>query len=190
MNAICSPFRSEADLVRSGRRLLRRAISGLDKPVRTRCEVPAPGAVPDLVIFTKEAHTVQYVITIEFKLSNWRQALHQAFRHRNFGNEAYVVLDQAKANAAVHHIEVFEKANIGLVTLNAEDVIRFWHFPEPTLPFSSQFSRQLARMLLGPREIEPADLPFTRSTRGGLALAGLRDNYRLLGRSRNSSSVT
>jgi hypothetical protein len=174
MKGIVNGFRSEAELVRRGRRLIREALHSLQRDVRTRYEVPAPGGVPDLVIFSKKGQAVQYVVTVEFKLGDWRRAVAQAFRHRNFGNEAYVVLDQARLAAALRHLEIFERANVGLVTVDARDTVRIWHYPKPGLPFSSQVSRAVARSLLAPRRTLPTDLPFIRSIRGGVALAGLR----------------
>ncbi len=177
MTQTASGFQSEAALVQKGRRLIRGALRNVDGQVRTRYELPAPGAVPDLVIFSKSSNEVQYVITVEFKLSDWRRAITQAFRHRNFGNEAYVVLDQARSAAAVRHVDLFERANVGLVTVDAENVVRVWHYPQPGLPFSSQFSRAVARALLGSHRTVPADPPFVRSIRGGIALAGLRRTW-------------
>jgi hypothetical protein len=107
MTGKAAGFRSEAELVRRGRRLIRRAVQSLEGKIQTKSEVPAPGGVPDLVVFNKKDQTVQYVITIEFKLGDWRRAVTQAFRHRNFGNEAYVVLDQARLSAALRHLDVF-----------------------------------------------------------------------------------
>ena len=130
-----------------------------------------------MIIFSKQGQAVQYVVTVEFKLSDWRRAVTQAFRHRNFGNEAYVVLDQARLAAPLHYLAVFEAANIGLVSVDADDVVRIWHYPKPGLPFSSQYSREVARALLAPRRALPADLPFIRSIRGGVALAELRSTW-------------
>ena len=177
MTGVVAGFKSEAELVRRGRRLIRGAAQSLGKKIRTRYEVSAPGGVPDLVVFSRQRQSVQYVVTVEFKLSDWRRALIQAFRHRNFGNEAYVVLDQARLGAVLPNLEAFETANIGLVTLDATDVVRIWHYPKPGLPFSSEFSRALARTLLAPRRALPADLPFTRSIRGGVALARLKSTW-------------
>ena len=174
MSSARERFRSEAALVRRGRRLVRAALRDVEGQVGARYEVQVPGVVPDLVIYLKEGGAVQYVITIEFKLGDWRRAVNQAFRHRNFGNEAYVVLDQARADSAMQHLEVFEHANVGLVTIDTKDVVRIRHLPEPGLPFSSQFSRVAARALLPSRRSFPSDLPFIRSIRGGVALAGLR----------------
>jgi len=166
-------FRSEAQLVRCYGHLIQEAISNLDLDVGMQYEVSAPGGVPDLVIFNGERHVLQYVITVEFKLGNWRRAIHQAFRHRNFGNEAYVILDQARSQAAIRNLQVFKKANVGLITVDAEERPKTWYSPEPGLPFSKEFSQTVARTLLFPRQPMPTDLPFITSVRGGAALSRL-----------------
>lgn len=167
-------FRSEAEMVERGRRLINRALRGLQREVLTRYEVSAPGGVPDLVIFSNERKALQYVITVEFKLSAWQKAITQAFRHRNFANEVYVVIDHAKSASALRHLDVFKKANVGLVSVDTDDKVRIWHYAKPALPFSSKFSREMARALLCPCRTLPSDLPFIRSVRGGLGLSGLR----------------
>lgn len=129
-------FASEAQLVRAGRRLVRAALRDITVPIRTRYEMPAPGGIPDLVMFAYRGRQLDYVVTMEFKLRDWRRALRQAFRHRNYVNEAYVVLDGAHAAAAVEHMDLFEKANVGLATVDRTEKVRVWHVPEPALPFS------------------------------------------------------
>lgn len=168
-------FKSEAQMVHCGRRLIRQALKGLEVSVRTRYEVPAPGGVPDLVIFSKQRSTVLYVVTVEFKLRHWRRALHQAFRHRNYGNEAYVVLDATRATPALQNLDVFRQANVGLMTIDTDSQVDVWHYPEPQLPFSTQFSRSVARTLIAPSRTLPHDPPFIRSVRGGLKLSSLRN---------------
>lgn len=169
-------FHSEATLARAGRRLLRSAIenAGTFDDVRTRREVRAPGGVPDLVVFRRKAGSLLYVITIEFKLQNWKRALNQAFRHRNFGNEAYVVIDAARSRNALAHIGEFRRANIGLVLMDTFGSAKVSTYPEPQVPFSIRFSKELARSLLAPRRSLPEDLPFTRTVRGGICLSGFR----------------
>jgi len=167
-------FQSEAELARCYSHLIQEAINNLNLTVSTRHEVSAPGGIPDLVIFNEYEDTLQYVITVEFKLSNWRRAIHQAFRHRNYGNEAYVVLDQAKSRAAIRNLELFRQANVGLVTVNAEEELRTWYSPKPGLPFSKEFSQMVACSLLSPRQPMAPDLPFIRSVRGGAALSQLK----------------
>ena len=170
-------FTSEEQLARSSRRIIRAALTRLEGSIRTRNEVPAPGSVPDLVIFAGYRSDVRYVISVEFKLRDWRRALRQAFRHRNCVNEAYVVIDHAHSAPALQHLDLFERANVGLATIDRSGEIRCFHFAEPSLPFSTAFARSLAKNLLAPRKMIPSDMPFTRTTRGGAALAGLRDMW-------------
>lgn len=168
-------FGSEAALATAGGRALRAVIDGSGaKGIRTRREVAGPGSVPDLVVYRREGERVLYVVTIEFKLHRWRRALAQAFRHRNFGNEAYVVLDEARARGALQHLDEFKSANVGLILMSTEGTVEVITYPEPRLPFSRRFSEAFARALLSPRRSLPRDLPFTRTTRGGVSLGMMR----------------
>lgn len=169
------PFVSEAQLARVGRRAIRSVLERTDQPIRTRNEVRGPGSIPDLVVFAREAEAVRYVVTVEFKLRNWNRALQQAFRHRNFANEAYVLIDDAHVEPARKNLSAFQRANIGLVSVGRAEALQFWHFPNPDVPFSPEFSRSLMRSLLRIRSSQLPDLEFTRTTKGGLSLAKLRD---------------
>lgn len=170
-------FSSEAHLAREGRRLLRTALAELACTVRTRYEVPAPGSVPDLVMFSKEPRGLRYVVTVEFKLRRWRRALAQAFRHRNFGNEAYVVMDEAHSRSALENVHIFRSCNVGLVTVNIQEQLRVWHYPVPQVPFSEPFARAMAQSLLAPGRNLRSKTPFIHSARGGVALAALRERW-------------
>ena len=167
-------FASEAQLVRSGRRLVRAALRDIGGSIRTRYEVAAPGGVPDLVMFAYRGRQLYYVVTIEFKLRDWRRALRQAFRHRNYVNEAYVVLDGAHAMAAIEHMDLFERANVGLASVDRAERVKVWHVPEPALPFSPSYARYVARKLLARNRTKVNNLAFIRSVRGGSRLAALR----------------
>ncbi len=67
-----SGFISEEQLVNAARRHIRESSKALKVDVRTRTEVKAPGGVPDMVMFRKIDRSVHYVITVEFKLRDWR----------------------------------------------------------------------------------------------------------------------
>ena len=168
-------FASEAQLVRAGRRLVRTALRKIGGPIRTRYEVPAPGGIPDLVMFAYREKQLYYVVTIEFKLKDWRRALRQAFRHRNYVNETYVVLDSAHAGAAIEQVRLFAQANVGLATVDRAEKVKIWHLPEPALPFSPSYARSVARQLLAKNRGDTGDSPFIRSIRGGSRLAALRE---------------
>lgn len=170
-------FSSESQLVRQGRRLIRQVLAAVgDSATRARYEVTAPGSVPDLVLFSRKGRSVQYVVSIEFKLSNWRRAIGQAFRHRNFGNEAYVVLDEASIAPAVANVDEFKRTNIGLLSISSSGELKAWFLPEPRLPFSAEFSVSFSKALLTRSHIAPAELPYVRSLRGGVAMAPLRSH--------------
>lgn len=145
-------------------------LNGLEK----RAELRAPGGVPDFVLYHCVSGSIHYVIAIEFKLSNWRRALLQAFRYRNFANESYVILDRAHAARAIDTVKEFREANIGLITINTDGVVEAIHYPEPTIPFSEYFSRIVAQELVPTEENTSPDFPFTRTARGGVALSQLR----------------
>ena len=167
-------FASEAHLVRSGRRAVRAALRDIGGRFRTRCEVRAPGGVADLVLFAYGGRRLYYVVAVEFKLGDWRRALRQAFRHRNYVNEAYVVLDDGRGMAAIEHREVFRSANVGLATVDRADRVRVWCVPEPALPFSPGYAGVVAERLLVSEKRKVNDLRFVRSVRGGSRLAALR----------------
>jgi hypothetical protein len=173
--SVAGGFRTEEQLVKVGRRLIRRALRGIGASADVRYEVPAPGGIPDLVLFSGSRERIQYVVTIEFKLSDWRRGLLQSFRSRNFGNETYLVLDSRHVGAALKHYNLFKQANVGLLSISPDSGLQVWHYPDPQLPFSTKFSKALARSLVGSRRTVPKDLSFTRSTRGGWFLSELRE---------------
>lgn len=170
-------YTSEEQLVSRGRKLIRSLVleNGLD--LKARSEVKAPGTIPDLVLYLGDRKSLSYVIALEFKLRNWRQALTQAFKHKNFVNESYVVLDHAVAAAALSAIGTFRSANVGLITIDKEQGFSVWHLPIPGLPFSKEFSTTFARSLLRTKD-SPEQMPYLRNIRGGARLAELRQNLK------------
>lgn len=174
MGELINCFRTETDLANSCDRIIKAIVQDHNLNLHCRYEVAAPGGIPDLVIFNRNEDSLQYLISIEFKLSNWKRAVNQAFRYRNFGNEAYVVLDHAKSEKALDNIGFFKKANVGLITVDIKDNIYSWFLPEPKLPFSSEFAYKIANSLLSPYHPKSRDLPFIRSIRGGAFISILR----------------
>ncbi|MBE3143102.1 MAG: hypothetical protein IMZ61_04160 [Planctomycetes bacterium] len=68
-----------------------------------------------LVIFGKTIFSGQIKLrAFELKLSNWKQALTQAYRYSYFSDMSIVVLPSKAAVAAVKHLELFRKMHIGL----------------------------------------------------------------------------
>lgn len=166
-------FESEEKLARFGRREISQLTRHLGVKVNFKSEVKAVGCVPDLVVYLKENRKLSYVVTVEFKLSNWKKALEQAFSQRNICNESYVIMDYKTSAAARANIAMFEKSNIGLATLDKEHGLRIWSYCTPALPFSEYYSGKFSQELLN-RKTLPQSLPYTRSTKGGARLIGAR----------------
>jgi len=173
MNGQSLKFDSEEKMVRFGRREIRQLTEGLGVKVAIKSEVVGVGSIPDLVMFVKDNKKVSYVVSIEFKLSNWRKALAQAFAQKNFSNEAYVVLDHRSAGSALANIDRFINANVGLATVDRENGLRVWSYCDPSLPFSEHYSELFSQKLLK-RKTKPVGLPYTRSIKGGVKLSGIR----------------
>ena len=55
------------------------------------------------------------ILSIEFKLSDWRKALRQAARHRSFADRAYVVMPMSKRNVLKSNIAMFAAFGISVI---------------------------------------------------------------------------
>lgn len=169
-------FASERALVRSGTAILRSEFSDRDIDVRVRYEVQGRGAIPDVVFFRAGKSRLDYVVTVEFKLSNWRRAVVQAFKNRNVGNESYVVMDHGSMGHAARYLDYFVSANVGLLSISRDGELFVWSLPVPAVPFSPSFALEFGRVLLGASR-KRLTAPFTRSVRGGTAWEPLRRQW-------------
>lgn len=68
------------------------------------------------------------IIAIEAKLKNWKKALSQATRYKRFSDYSFVLLDSTYASSALKNIELFRLQNIGLITLD-NDQLTVHHLP-------------------------------------------------------------
>jgi hypothetical protein len=60
-----------------------------------------------------------YVSAFEMKLTDWRKALHQAYRYKYYADLSVVVLPTGKATSAVRSSMLFEALGVGLWTLDS-----------------------------------------------------------------------
>ena len=76
-----------------------------------------------------------HVVAIEAKLRDWKRAITQAYRNRQFASQSWVVLDAyyAVSDTAV---ESFARAQVGLATCSSAGELRI-HVQAETLPPSS-----------------------------------------------------
>jgi hypothetical protein len=62
------------------------------------------------------------LFAFEAKLSNWRVALHQAYRNSHFAHFCYVVLPRGSAARALEHCREFNKRGVGLCIVDEKGV--------------------------------------------------------------------
>lgn len=109
---------------------------------------------PDYLIVEKNLNTLDYSVAIELKLKNWRQALKQAFRYRNFSNESYVVLDMDSIGNALKYLETFAHYNVGLASFNKCGEFKIYYEPRPSEPFSDYFTKLVEdEVFLGNKDV-------------------------------------
>lgn len=85
--------------------------------------------IPDLMFYADR------IISIEFKLRNWKRALIQAFRYKSFSSLSYVILDEDCSNAAIKNIDMFKQYNVGLCSFDGKELITYYE-PLDESPFS------------------------------------------------------
>jgi hypothetical protein len=59
------------------------------------------------------------IFAVEAKLKDWKRALNQALRYRDYSNQSWVLLDEYTVKSAIQNIHFFIEANIGLASINA-----------------------------------------------------------------------
>lgn len=96
-------------------------------------------------------------ISFEFKLSNWKRALTQAYKYRAFSDKSYVVLDMAFEHRAKKHIDMFIKANIGLVSIDQNANYNILYSPFKKRPYSKFLTQKAA--LIYQTELEKSVSP-------------------------------
>lgn len=87
-------------------------------------------------------------IAIEAKLKNWRRALMQAYRYKWFADYSYVVLDHAHINPALKNINMFEKYNIGLISVTLDGESYSHNLPKRENPIDTRMQILLSETLL------------------------------------------
>jgi hypothetical protein len=112
--------------------------------------------VPDLVIASLgRSYCEVKAFAFEMKLSNWQRALVQAFRYRAFAELSFVVMDHKHIKPALACISRFERAHIGLLSINTAGELFVHHQPEETKPYCdttrATFEQMLRRTDLGQR---------------------------------------
>jgi hypothetical protein len=94
----------------------------------------------DVIVCTED----QSVIAIEAKLSDWRSALHQAFRNRCFANLSYVLLPKETAVRASRYDGEFERRQVGICYIEGRGIVvlKPTNDSDPIEPWLSQRAKE------------------------------------------------
>lgn len=76
------------------------------------------------------------IVAIEAKLRDWRSAVRQAYRYREFSNQSWVLMDTARISPALDQLPLFVRSGIGLASMNTSGQLFIHHEPPVTEPFS------------------------------------------------------
>ena len=88
---------------------------------------------PDILLKSKKN---KKIITIELKLKNWKRALAQAYKYKSFSDISYVCMDESNIDSVLKHLDMFEKYNIGLITISKNKKVTIVHKPSATEPYA------------------------------------------------------
>lgn len=124
--------------------------------------------VPDLVIASFQCGNSDgsiMVFAFEMKLSNWKRALVQAFRYRSFAEASYVLLDKKHIAPAIRHIERFQTANIGLMSIDLNGNVSIHHQPIYDQPYCERMRSNLEKIVYQTsNQIETDTVPYDRES--------------------------
>lgn len=87
-------------------------------------------------------------IAFEAKLRHWKKALMQAYRYKWFADYSYVVLDESHSKAAIENLPLFEKLNVGLLTISIDGVIKKYYHPKKQKPLDPTMQMLLSEALM------------------------------------------
>lgn len=88
---------------------------------------------PDILLKSKKN---KKIITIELKLKNWKRALAQAYKYKSFSDISYVCMDESNIDSVLKHLDMFEKYNIGLITISKNKKVNIVYKPNATEPYA------------------------------------------------------
>jgi len=86
------------------------------------------------------------VYAVEAKLKDWKRALKQAFRYKDYANRSWVVMDERNINPARKNLSMFQTLGVGLASISTEGQLQKLWVPEeeiPKLPVSQWYANAL-----------------------------------------------
>lgn len=111
-------------------------------------EFKSPVGIPDYMLIERNRNSITYVTSIELKLTNWKRAINQSFKYRNFSNESFVVMDEAHLSPAYKNLEAFIQYNVGLASLSKSKKLEIHFCPRESIPFSDFCIKKIKETLI------------------------------------------
>lgn len=103
--------------------------------------------IPDYILFNKVTEQEHNIVAIELKLKNWRRALTQAFRYKNYSHLSIVVLDADFEKPALKNIGEFEHFGVGLASYDNQGRLTLHHLPSVRTPFCAHTTQKLMNQI-------------------------------------------
>ncbi len=94
---------------------------------------------PDILLKSKKN---KKIITIELKLKNWKRALAQAYKYKSFSDISYVCMDESNIDVVLKHLDMFEKYDIGLITISKNKKVNILFKPNATEPYAKDLYKK------------------------------------------------
>jgi hypothetical protein len=168
-------YQSEKALVNKFVVKLRSAISPWGS-VSIGREFRYEGGRTDVIALQKQGQ----LLAFEAKLTNWRDALAQAYRATFFAHRSYVLLPESTARLAEPHFSEFHERRVGLCSMRGENlaIVFDCETSDPLQTWVHQAAFQMIGGSIGPRSAtqdgsfgllhtEPSRVP-SEGRRGGI----------------------
>lgn len=140
-------FKSEKEMAELFKHFIQSSIKQNNSNIEILEEVKGLFGIPDCILIEKNDKSIDYIISLELKLKNWKRALKQAFKYRSFSNESYVIMDEASIKFVSKRLDLFIKSNIGLASFNKNIVFKVYYNPKESKPFSNMFNKKIKSYL-------------------------------------------
>jgi len=109
--------------------------------------------IPDVVFgFAKINSSGGWIVrtfAFEMKLHDWKRAIAQAFKYAAFAHYPFVVMDHKNVGGAKRHVHLFEKSNIGLMSINPSGQTYVYCRPRFRQPYSPTLRKVLGQRIKG-----------------------------------------
>lgn len=129
-------------------------------------EVPIfEAGIADLLVFSwnqnKYLNIIDnnyYIRSFEFKITNWRRGIMQAYRYRNYANASILVMPMEKIRPALNYLSTFQSLRVGLWGFDiGTNSISKYYTPRPQKALNPKIRKQAVYQIFSQHPIiEPS----------------------------------